>query len=437
LSNRKISIITLGCSKNTVESESVAGIFIKNGFELTNNIFESGVIVIHTCAFIHDAQIESENCIKYAGGIKAKKKELKIFVSGCLPQLVKDDLLKKYPFIDGYVGTGNFSNIVKLIQKDVFFAKTETAGGMNDSRRRVLSSSLPSTYIKISEGCGHRCSFCIIPKLRGKYRSRSINSIVNEAKALAGCGIKEINIIAQDTTSYGVDIYGEFYLYKLMDNLSKIKDLKWIRLLYAYPSGINRKLLDVISQRGNICKYIDIPVQHISKKVLKNMARPLNTREVVENIKKRYPGIVLRTSVITGFPSETESDFKELADFIKENHFEHVGVFGYSDMKGTKSFAMKNKINDGLIEKRKQTIASLQFENVLKNNKNKIGKTFEVLIENINGKKASGRANFQAPEIDNNFIFDLKSNNIKTGEFKKIIVSGVKDYDIIGKLDTK
>ena len=435
MSNQKVSIITLGCSKNTVESESVAGLFLKDGFELTGDILKSDIIVIHTCSFIQDAQLESENYIKYTGQLKEKNTNLKIFVSGCLPQLLQNELLKKFPFIDGCVGTGNFGEIVKLIKKDMFFKNTEIAGGMNDSRKRVLSSYLPTTYIKISEGCNHKCSFCIIPKLRGRYQSRSINSIVNEAKALADCGIKEINIIAQDTTSYGLDIYGKLSLHKLMDQLSEINDLKWIRLLYAYPSSINKQLLDVISQRKNICKYIDIPVQHISKRVLKNMARPLNTRQIVENIKKQYPDIILRTSIITGFPQETETDFEELVEFTKENHFEHIGIFGYSDQKNAKSFKLKDKINAKLIEKRKQIIAGEQFKNVQKNNKNKTGQKFEVLIENITGKKAYGRAYFQAPEIDNNFIVDLKSNNIKAGEFVDIIVSDVKDYDIIGRLE--
>ena len=436
MSNQKVSIITLGCSKNTVESESVAGLFLKDGFELTNDILKSDIIVIHTCSFIQDAQLESENYIKYTGEIKEKKPNLKIFVSGCLPQLLKNELLKKYPFIDGCVGTGNFGEIVKLIKKDVFFKNTKNAGGMNDSRKRVLSSSLPTTYIKIAEGCNHKCSFCIIPKLRGKYQSRSIHSIVDEAKALADCGIKEINIIAQDTTSYGLDIYGQLSLHKLMDKLSQINDLKWIRLLYAYPSSINKQLLDVISQRGNICKYIDVPVQHISKQVLKNMARPLNTRQIIENIKKQYPDIILRTSIITGFPQETKADFKELIEFVKENYFEHIGIFCYSDQKNAKSFNLKDKINTELIEKRKQIIANAQFQNVLKNNKNKIGNSFEVLIENIAGKKAYGRTSFQAPEIDNNVVVNLKSNNIKAGEFIKIIVSDVKDYDIMGRLET-
>ncbi|MDD5021308.1 MAG: 30S ribosomal protein S12 methylthiotransferase RimO [Endomicrobiaceae bacterium] len=437
MSNQKVAIITLGCSKNTVESESVAGLFLKEGFDLTNDIFKSDIIVIHTCSFIKDARLESENCIKYTGEIKEKKPYLKIFVSGCLPQLLKNQLLQKYPFIDGCVGTGNFGDIVKLIKKDVFFKNTEIAGGMNDSSKRVLSSSLPTTYIKISEGCNHKCSFCIIPKLRGKYQSRSINSIVNEAKALADCGIKEINIIAQDTTSYGLDIYGKLSLHKLMDKLSQINDLKWIRLLYAYPSRINKQLLDVISQRENICKYIDIPIQHISKHVLKNMARPVNAREIVENIKKQYPDIILRTSIIAGFPRETEEDFKELVGFVRENHFEHIGIFGYSDQKNAKSFNLKNKIKHELIETRKQIVANAQFQNVLKNNKNKIGKSFEFLIENIAGKKAYGRTYFQAPEIDNNVFVNLQSNNIKAGEFKKIIVSGIKDYDIIAQLETE
>jgi len=433
LANKKVSIITLGCSKNTVESESVAGLFLKEGFELTGDISKSSIIVIHTCSFIKDAQLESEKQIEFACSLKKKSPGLKVFVSGCLPQLLKDEFIKKYPFTDGYVGTGNFGEIVKLIKKDSFFHDTSVAGGMNDPRKRVLSANLPTTYIKISEGCNHKCSFCIIPSLRGSYVSRTVKSITEEAKALAGCGIKEVNIIAQDTTNYGIDVYGRPALDRLLKELSKIRDLKWIRLLYAYPSTINRKLLDVINENSNICKYIDMPVQHISRSVLKNMARPLNTGAVVENIKKIYPEIILRTSVITGFPGETKNDFKELAGFIKQNYFEHVGIFAYSDQERAKSFKLKEKIKHETAEERKQILASLQFENVLKNNKARKGKVFEILIDEINSGKAYGRSWFQAPEIDSKFIVDIKNKSFRPGEFKEVIVSDVKDYDIIGQ----
>ena len=317
--NNKVSLITLGCSKNTVESEAVAGLFVKEGFEITGNVSQADIIVIHTCSFIADAQKESEQCILSAKNLKDKNKNLKIYVSGCLPQLIGKEFIKKYPFIDGYVGTGGFEKIVKLIKKQKFFSSIENPSGVNNFKRRILSTTLPTTYIKIAEGCNHRCSFCLIPQLRGDYKSRTIKSVVDEAKALAACGIKELNIIAQDTTSYGIDIYGKPSLVMLLDKISNISSLKWIRLLYAYPLNISYDLLKIISERKNICGYIDIPIQHTNKSILSKMARPLNTVEIIENIKNKFPDIVLRTSLIVGFPGETEKEFKELVNFVGQN----------------------------------------------------------------------------------------------------------------------
>jgi len=432
LKNNKVSFITLGCSKNTVEAESVIGLFLKEGYEISNDLSKTDIIIIHTCSFIQDAQAESHYQIQQAGLLKQKNKDLKIYVSGCLAQLLQEKMQKDYPFIDGYVGTGNFDKIVKLIKKNKTFADTSCAGGVNTFKSRVLSTDLPSTYIKIAEGCNHRCSYCIIPNLRGNFVSRPIKSIIDEAKALADAGIQELNVIAQDTTSYGTDIYGKLSLAKLLKELSKIKQLKWIRLLYAYPSTITKELLETIYETENICNYIDIPIQHISKNVLKNMKRPINTRKIIEDIKKDFPNITLRTSLITGFPNETETDFKELLSFIKQNYFEHVGIFGYSDQKLAKSYKLKNKISQQIIEKRVQLLASAQFKNVEKNNKEKIGKIFEVLPEAISKNKVYCRAYFQAPEIDNTIIVN-KSENIELGKFTEITVKDYKDYDLIAK----
>ena len=432
--NNKVALITLGCSKNTVEAEAVAGLFVRDGFEITNNTAQADIIVIHTCSFIADAQEESQQCILYARKLKDKNKNLKIYVSGCLPQLMKNEFIKKYPFVDGYVGTGGFEKIVKLIKKQKFFSSIENPSGVNNFKRRILSTTLPTTYIKIAEGCNHRCSFCLIPQLRGNYKSRTIKSVVDEAKALASCGIKELNIIAQDTTNYGIDIYGKPSLVKLLDKLSNITSLKWIRLLYAYPLNISDDLLKIISERDNICKYIDIPIQHINRKILSDMARPLNTGKVIENIKNKFPDIALRTSLIAGFPGETKKEFNELINFIKQNYFENIGIFGYSDQQKAKSFKLKNKVSQKIIDERKQILANIQFENVIKNNKAKIGKEFEIFVEAVNKNKAHCRTQFQAPEIDGNTIVNLKNKKIKPGQFTKIVVSNFKDYDIIGKV---
>ena len=432
MKNNKVSFITLGCSKNTVEAEAVIGLFLKEGYEISGDLSKTDIIIIHTCSFIQDAQAESHYQIQQAGLLKQQNKDLKIYDSGCLAQLLQEKMQKDYPFIDGYVGTGNFDKIVKLIKKNKSFADTSCVGGVNTFKTRVLSTNTPSTYIKISEGCNHRCSYCIIPNLRGNFVSRTIKSVTDEAKALADAGIQELNVIAQDTTSYGIDIYGKLSLAKLLKELSKIKQLKWIRLLYAYPSTITKELLETISETENICNYIDIPIQHISKNVLKNMKRPVNTRQIIENIKKDFPQVTLRTSLITGFPNETEQDFKELLSFIKQNYFEHVGIFGYSDQKLAKSYKLKNKISQRIIEKRVQLLANAQFKNVIKNNKQKIGKTFEVLPETISENKIYCRAYFQAPEIDNTIIVN-KNKNIELGRFTKIIIKDYKDYDLIAK----
>ena len=428
----KVSFITLGCSKNTVEAESILGLFLEEGYEISNDLSNTDIIIIHTCSFIQDAQAESHYQIQQAGLLKQKNKNLKIFVSGCLAQLLKDKMQKDYPFIDGYVGTGNFDKIVKLIKRNKFFADTNCAGGVNNFKSRVLSTNTPSTYIKISEGCNHRCSYCIIPNLRGNFVSRTIKSVTDEAKALADAGIQELNVIAQDTTSYGIDIYGKLSLAKLLKEISKIKQLKWIRLLYAYPSTVTEELLETISETENICNYIDIPIQHISKNVLKNMKRPANTRQIIEKIKKGFPEIILRTSLITGFPNETEEDFKELLSFIKQNYFEHIGIFGYSDQKLAQSYKLKNKIDSRIIENRVQLLATAQFKNVEKNNTNKIGKTFEVLPETFSKNKVYCRAYFQAPEIDNTIIIN-NSKNIELNKFVKVTIKGTKDYDLIAK----
>ncbi len=433
MKNNRVSIITLGCSKNTVESETVAGLFMKNGFELTENLKETDNIIIHTCSFIRDAREESHNRIVYAGKLKKANPDLKIFVSGCLSQLLQDKMQDKYPFIDGYVGTGNYYNIVNLIKKQKFFSDTDCVGGVRTFKTRVLSSPLPSAYIKISEGCTHGCSYCIIPKLRGKLVSRPIKSITDEAKALVAAGVRELNIIAQETTSYGLDIYGKLSLAKLLKKLAEIKDLKWIRLLYAYPSTITKELLDVIYGSENICNYMDIPIQHISKTVLKNMKRPLNTRKIIEDIKTKYPDIILRTSLITGFPGETERDFKEMVSFVKENYFEHIGIFCYSDQELAPSYKMKNKISEEVMERRKEILAAEQFQNIIRNNSLKAGKTFEVLPEYVYKNKIFARAYFQAPETDNNIIIN-KNDKILTGKFVKVKINGYKDYDLTAVL---
>jgi ribosomal protein S12 methylthiotransferase len=307
------------------------------------------------------------------------------------------------------------------------------AGGLNNSRFRLLSSPLPFTYLKIAEGCNHKCTFCIIGDLRGRYKSRTIKSLIEEAKSLADCGIKELIIIAQDTTSFGIDIYNAFVLDKLLKGLCKISGLKWIRLLYAYPQSINNRLLNVISNNEKVCNYIDIPIQHISRRILSLMQRPPNTRKIIENISEKFPNIVLRTSLIAGFPTETDKDILELVDFLKQGHFRYAGVFDYSNNALAPSSKLGNQISPQKIKERKIILENAQYEvfksqiELLKN------KEVEVLIESVKkvpeGFDVFARAAFQAPEIDGRLTWK-SSQAHQIGSFQKVKIDSLKGYTI-------
>lgn len=428
---QKVSVITLGCPKNTVEAEYLLGILQNKGFLPTPDLNFADIIIIHTCSFINDAREESEECIRKVLELK-KSKNIKVYVSGCLPQLLKEDIKNIFPEIDGYTGTGGLGKLPLAILN----RKQKVSlipGGLNDSKFRILSSSLPSAYLKIAEGCGHRCSFCIIPDLRGKYKSRTISSLFEEASVLADSGIKELIIIAQDTTSYGKDLYGKFALDKLLSKLAKISSFKWIRLMYAYPSSITDGLLDIIKEYKNICKYMDIPIQHISKKILSAMKRPLNTGKIIEKIKKEIPEIVLRTSIITGFPGETENDVKELVRFIDKGYFQYAGVFEYSDQKAAYSSKLKKHIKKEIAERRRVVVENAQYEVFESKVNDLIGREIDFFAEQCvqKGKKYTiyGRAEFQAPDIDGKTIV-LSDKQAKPGKFYKAVITGNTGYDI-------
>lgn len=429
---QKISVITLGCPKNTVEAEYLLGQLQNNKFEISSNLESTDIIIIHTCSFINDARLESEECIAKALEIK-KKNNTKVYVSGCLPQLLKDKFATAFPDVDGFVGTSDLQKLPKLLKRKEKIVSSFIAGGFNDSKFRVLSSALPSTYLKIAEGCSHKCSFCIIPDLRGKYESRTINSLVSEAESLTDSGIKELIIIAQDTTSYGIDRYNKFALDKLLLKLSQIGKLKWIRLMYAYPTSITDSLLEVINEYKNICSYIDIPIQHSSKKVLSLMKRPLNTVKVIEKIKNKYPDIVLRTSLITGFPGETNTDFKELVNFIKQGYFQYAGVFEYSDQISASSHKLPNHLQKNIACERRIELEKVQYEVFNNIADNLLDKETEILVEGFNKNIAIGRTEFQAPDIDGNIIINSKKH-LKFGNFYKGKIKNHKGYDFIAEI---
>ncbi|MDR1662959.1 MAG: 30S ribosomal protein S12 methylthiotransferase RimO [Endomicrobium sp.] len=431
---QKVAVVVLGCSKNTVEAEYLLGVFRNKGFEITNNIEEADISIIHTCSFIKTAREESEKAIRDVLSVK-KKNGLKVYVSGCLSQLLQNKMNSIFPEIDGYVGTGTLKELPQLIFDKEFDKSLLPPGGLNESKYRVLSSSLPSTYLKIAEGCWHKCSFCVIPYLRGNYESRSIKSLIDEAKLLVDNGIKELILIAQDTTSYGYDIYGAFVLDKLLSKLAKISELKWIRLLYAYPSSINDRLLAVFKEYKNICNYMDIPIQHISKDILSAMRRPLNTASIIEKIKNKLPDIILRTSIITGFPGENERDISELISFLQQGYFQYVGVFEYSNQKETDSSKLKKQIKNSVAIERKILIENAQYSVFKSQIDNIIGNNIEFIVENCSQRTSddkysiTGRCYFQAPEIDGNVML-LSDNPLKLGEFYNGKIIDAKGYNI-------
>ena len=430
---QKVAVVALGCPKNTVEAEYLLGIFKNKGFEISDNLDEADIAVVHTCSFIKTAKEESEKSIRDILDIK-KKTGLRVYVSGCLPQLLKEKMSTFFPNIDGFVGTGTLKNLPELVFNKSFDKFLFPPGGLNNSNHRLLSSSMPSAYLKIAEGCDHRCSFCIIPALRGNYESRKIESLVSEARALADSGIKELILIAQDTTSYGKDIYNAFALDKLLIKLSRIKELKWIRLLYAYPSSITDNLLAVFEEHKNICNYVDVPIQHISKSILSAMRRPLSTAAIIEKIKNKLPDIVLRTSIITGFPGETKKDINELIAFLNQGYFQYVGVFKYSNQKEADSSRLERHVKNSVAKERRTLIEKTQY-GIFKSKIDRMrGNIVDVLVESCLKKDSKyctkGRSYFQSPEIDGNMVL-TGDRPLVVGKFYKAAIKGVSEYNVI------
>jgi ribosomal protein S12 methylthiotransferase len=427
----KLAVIVLGCPKNIVEGQYLLGLFRDCGFEITNSPQDSDIVLVHSCSFIEEARKEAYAIIKDLLVLK-KQKGIKVFISGCLPQLLKNKIYEKFPLIDGCMGTGELHKLPDLIRNPLNI-KIGKPGGLINLNHRVLSSNLPYAYLKIAEGCNRKCSFCIIPQIRGKYKSANIQSLIDEAKALAQSGVKELVLIAQDTTSYGIDLYKGAVLYKLLNKLSQIKDLKWIRLLYGYPQYLGNDVLNIISQAPNICKYIDIPIQHISKKILSLMNRPSNTRKIIENISNKYPQIMLRTSLIAGFPQENKQDINELINFIKDGHFLYCGVFEYDDNQEADASKLSDKIDKRKIKETRILIDNAQYEVFKSKIKTMSGSKREILILNCVKKDdkylIQARTQFQAPEIDGQTM--LTSNkSLNQSDFYQAQIISNKGYDI-------
>lgn len=432
----KIGFVSLGCSKNLVDTEMMIGIFKEHEFSIVNNPQEADIILINTCGFIESAKQEAINTILEMA--EYKKKNCKyIIATGCLVQRYKEELEKALPEVDLFINCDSYDEFWKEVKKVVKDEK-ETNKYNLEYENRVITTGDKMAYLKIAEGCSNRCTYCSIPLIRGPFVSRKMEDVLKEARELAKKGIKELIVIAQDTTKYGIDIYGESKLSELLEELCKIDGIEWIRFLYAYPETITDKLIQVVKDNDKICKYFDIPIQHISDKVLKRMNRKSDSKsikELIQKIRNEIPEAILRTTVIVGFPGETKEDFNELYNFIKEVGFDKLGAFTYSKEDGTPASRLKEQIHPMTKKSRYNKIMEVQQEISRKNLENKIGKEYKVLLESItfDGKYYIGRSYMDVPDMDG-VVFIKKDNNQKEiGQFVNCKIIGIKDYDLIAE----
>ncbi|WP_302653571.1 30S ribosomal protein S12 methylthiotransferase RimO [uncultured Clostridium sp.] len=437
MSKFKVGMVSLGCDKNRVDSELILG-SINKFYEITNNPKEAEIIIINTCGFIESAKQESIDTILEMAEYKKTHKCKMIIATGCLTQRYGDELLELIPEIDILMGVNDYMKLHKLI---VDFIKTEQRvssttykdEGVNEGER-ILTTNSHTAYLRIAEGCNNFCTYCIIPKIRGKFRSRSKESILAEATSLVNQGVKEIILIAQDLTNYGEDLYGKNELHVLINEISNIKGLEWIRLLYCYPEEITDELIEVIANNPKVMKYLDLPIQHISNNILKMMARKTNKETIIGKInllREKVPGITLRTSLIVGFPGETEEDFNELCRFLKNYKLDNVGVFTYSQEEGTAAAKLPNQVDEDVKIKRKEKLMNIQRGIVKDLNKLKIGNIYDTIIDGSTGEYYIGRNYEMAPEIDG-LIYITKGKVLKKGDIIKIKITNIMEYDLVG-----
>jgi len=424
--NGKVSVITLGCSKNTVDSERLMRQIELNKINLTPNPNEAETVIINTCGFIESAKEESINAILEAVSMKNSGKIKKVIVAGCLAERYKNELINDIPEVDIYFGTENYEGIIKELGGDL---KKELLG------ERILSTPSHTAYLKISEGCDHPCSFCAIPIMRGLHKSKPMDELIKEAEFLAANNTKELVLIAQDTTDYGKDLYGGKKLAELLNKLSQIKGIEWIRLMYAYPSQFPDDVIEEIKSNPKICKYLDIPLQHISDDVLKSMRRGVTaerTKALLKKLQKEIPNLTIRTTFIVGYPNETEKDFNELCDFIKEVKFDRIGTFTFSVEENTSSFILGDPVSEEEKERRKNVLMEIQKEISLEKNESFVGKQLKVLIDSIEGNFFVGRSYRDAPEVDGEVLINKKDNQLEIGKFYSVVINDFDEYDLYG-----
>jgi ribosomal protein S12 methylthiotransferase len=430
LKKDKVNVVTLGCSKNLVDSEVMITQLRGNAIDVTHESDkdDSNIIVVNTCGFIDNAKQESiDTILRYAD---AKEEGIieKLYVTGCLSQRYKDDLEKEIPQVDAFFGTMELPMLLKKFNADY---KHELVG------ERITTTANHFAYMKIAEGCDRPCSFCAIPIMRGKHVSRPIEELVKEAKNMARNGTKEILLIAQDSTYYGLDIYKKRNLAELLKKLSDVEGIEWIRLHYAFPTGFPEDILDVMAERDNICNYLDMPLQHGSTKMLKMMRRG-TTREkqeaLIDRIREKVPGIALRTTLIAGHPGETEEEFQEMMDFVRNTRFDRLGIFPYSHEENTHAFSFEDDVPDEIKQERADAVMELQTQISQELNQEKIGKTFKVLVDRKEGGFFVGRTEHDSPEVDNEVLIDATESYARIGDFVEVEITDATEFDLYGNL---
>lgn len=435
----KVGMISLGCPKNQVDGEVLLAKLADAGFKIVNTIEDSDIMIVNTCGFIEAAKTEAIETILEVAEYKKAGIVSAIVVTGCLAERYKDDVLSELPEVDAVVGIGANSDIVKVCQKAL--CGISTANFPNKcylplNEKRMLSTPPHWAYLKIAEGCDNRCAFCAIPGIRGKFRSRPMDEVIDEAKTLASKGIKEVILIAQDTTKYGQDIYGEYKLAALLKELVKIDGIEWIRLYYCYPQRITDELIEVIRDNEKICSYIDVPLQHSDATVLRNMRR-VGTGEdykaLIAKMRKEIPDLALRTTLMVGFPGETDEQFENLCAFIKDVKFDRMGCFAFSPEEDTPAYDMDNQLDDDVKNHRQEILMDLQYSISESLNKSRVGKTYKVIVDSVKDNVCVGRSYMDSPEIDTGITFS-STPDIKIGDFVNVKITDVDGYDLVGEI---
>lgn len=438
--SRKVHLISLGCARNRADSEVMLGSLMSDDWTITEEADGADTVVINTCGFIEAAKAESVQTILEAAELKKQNPNLKVVVAGCLTQRYKGQLVEGLPEVDLFVGTDEFPKIAEFLKQDlpkgtVRAKRTHYLYDGSLPKKNTLTSS--SAYVKVAEGCQHNCSFCIIPAIRGQLRSRPISNVVQEAKALAATGVKEINLIAQDLAAYGRD-WGSSDLLELLKALVEVEGIDWIRLLYVYPENISDEFIEFFASHPKIVKYLDIPTQHASSSMLEKMNRDISRegmRAIFAKLRERVPGIAIRTSVMVGFPGETEEDFGQLRDFVIEQKFDHLGCFTYSQEEGTVAGRMKDQIEEQVKLDRQEEIMAIQREISADRLTDYVGKTVQVLVKGLSDESdllAEGRLSTQAPEVDG--VVYINDGDFKPGTIQTVLITDSHDYDLVGRV---